>query len=378
MTEKRRVLLVDALSATNEFGVDFALALAPCVDLTVFAPQGSKLRGIPGLRLIEGFPEHFGLRSRWRKGVAYLRSWLCLARWVLRYRKDLVHVQFFRAAIPELVLYFALRPFLTKLVCTAHNAVPHDSGWWHFRVFKYWYSVVDQVHVMSAACRDALVDDLGVPPSKLLGYSHGNYERLVRRYPPVRARGRGLARATEDEVVVLFFGLIRPYKGLPRLLAAFKEARKRNTRLRLVIAGTGEPRKMKEVSLDLRALDVEEATTRLYGFQDPQTLNDLVAGADIIALPYASIYQSGALMLAMTIGRPIVATDIAGFREYIDDDRTGILCDTTDAVAFAERLCSLSHDALQRARLGAAARDAALTRFSWERLGHLVSSAYPR
>jgi glycosyltransferase involved in cell wall biosynthesis len=101
----------------------------------------------------------------------------------------------------------------------------------------------------------------------------------------------------------------------------------------------------------------------------------LTAG-DIFVLPSRSEAFPNAVLEAMAAGLPVVASDVGGVSELIDDNSTGLLVPAGDPVALANRLLRLMAEPALAARLGAAARAVAETRYSFERMVAAFDSLY--
>lgn len=377
MTVRPKVLLVDTLSATNDFGVELPLALAKFADLTVFTLKGSRLVSQPGLSVVTGFPEFGGHRSKLQKLGTQFVATFKLAKALWAHRRDVIHVQAFRSIVLELPLYTVLRPFLRKLVCTVHNVLPHERIWWQPIAYGHWYRMLHIAHVLSTHTGQALVERFGLRPERVLYAPHGNYETFLKGHPPIAA---SLARESlglpQDHVLVFFFGLIRQYKGVDLLIAAAQQMRA--TQVTILIAGGCEDAMQSEINAALQGRTGGPRIDLRFGYVEQQSLSDCLAAADVVVFPYRHIYQSGALMLALTYGKAIVASDIAGFREYLQDGETAVLCDATDAQALAAALDGLVSDPQCRARLGENARRSAITTYAWARIARSIFERYAR
>jgi glycosyltransferase involved in cell wall biosynthesis len=370
-----RVLLVDTLSSGNDFGVDLPIALDPLVNLTVFTIKGTRLRAGDCARLIVAFPEYWGGRSKIAKFFDQLRASLRLAAEVWRHRRGAVHVQFFRSIAFELPLYALMRPFVRRIVCTVHNVLPHERRWWHPWLYRWWYRRLDCLHVMSKHTAERLVREFDVAPAAVLTTPHGNYERFRRDHPPAQAsltrRRLGLAAA---DCLVLYFGLIRPYKGVERLIDA--APRIQDQRVKLMIAGNCTPDIEKQLRLRIDAAASGAHVDFRPSHLANQEMSDLIAAADVVVFPYHHIYQSGALLLALTYGKAVIASDLQGFREYIEPGVTGVLCDTADPDQFGGAIERLAGDPDARTRLEAQATNASRDRFAWPVVARALVAAY--
>ena len=131
-----------------------------------------------------------------------------------------------------------------------------------------------------------------------------------------------------QERTVLFFGRIKPYKGLEYLLSAFQEILAKNPSYRLIIAG--EPMKgyeeyCKEIRLTTNGSSIRDRIVRRFEFIPDEQVELYFKAADALVLPYKDISQSGVLFLAYRFGTPVIAANVGSFREDIVEGRTGFL-----------------------------------------------------
>jgi len=147
---------------------------------------------------------------------------------------------------------------------------------------------------------------------------------------------------THDEKVILFFGRIRPYKGIEYLLDAFRLLlADEQTKYRLIVAG--EAKKGSEEYLDeiqqsvKRDFDHGQVILRIQFIPDEE-MELYFKGADVLVLPYKEIFQSGVLFLAYSFGLPVVATDVGSFREDIVEGTTGFVCQPGDPAELAKAI----------------------------------------
>ncbi len=177
--------------------------------------------------------------------------------------------------------------------------------------------------------------------------------------------------------VVLFFGFVRPYKGLRHLIEALPRLCSRLPELRLVIAGEfwdsfpSYTRRIDElgvtphVMIENRYIPNEEVG--LY-----------FTAADVVVLPYTSATQSAVVALAHRYGRPVISTDVGGLPEAVSHETTGLIVPPGDPAALADAINRYFTDADLRHRLGQGVRQTA-DRFSWSETVALIESlATPR
>jgi glycosyltransferase involved in cell wall biosynthesis len=277
---------------------------------------------------------------------------------MLRYRKesrwaDVVHFQWLTIQPLDVRLLPQDRP----LVLTAHDVLPREPRLpvGQVRAQRRLYDAVDAVVVHSERGRARLADRVGVDPEKLHVIHHGAFDHLARR-------GREAA-PLPDELrsvrgpVVLFFGLLRPYKGVELLLEAWRGIS--GAELWIV----GRPRMPVEPLMAAAPPGVRFV---------PRFVSDAEAAAyfkraDLVVLPYRGTErfdQSGVMFTALAFGRPVLASDVGGFAEVA---ATGAaqLVPPDDPVALHDALARLVADGGARARLELGARAAAAGPFSW-------------
>jgi glycosyltransferase involved in cell wall biosynthesis len=184
---------------------------------------------------------------------------------------------------------------------------------------------------------------------------HGNYDGAYPRPSGHAALYDRYGLPTNTPLVGLF-GQIRRYKGLDTALDAIERL---GERAHLVVAGRagGAMRAVLDRAAAMRSVTLIDRAL------PDQELVDLLSGLDLAWLPYHRITGSGALMLALTAGVPVVASDLPFFREVVDGNRTAArLVPRGDAGRLAQATTELL--AVPRHERRAAAR-AVADRYAW-------------
>jgi glycosyltransferase involved in cell wall biosynthesis len=349
-----RVAIVDPASATPPYDHSLASALARhghSVDLlTSPFPFGAVPEPV-GYRRDELFLPVSGRilarnpRSRLRfavKGAEYLPSVRRLLRRLRELEPDVVHVQWL--ALPRLDVRW-LRRVATGLptVYTAHHALPRDAGA-RVDARRQVYDVVRRVIVHSRQRVDDLAE-LGIARERVAYIPHPVFEFDAPAEPEPPA-GRTL----------LFFGLLRAYKGLDVLVRALAEL----PDARLVVAG--DPLDPVEPLRQLaRDLGVGSRIEWRLGFVPDDEVARLMAEAAIVVLPYVRTDASGVLATAIGHGRPVVVSDVGSLGETVREFGLGEVVPPGDARALADACGRLLADGLRGAFEGTRAAREALT-----------------
>jgi glycosyltransferase involved in cell wall biosynthesis len=371
----KNVLLIETMSSGNDFGVDFPNAINEFCRLTVLTVVGSRLKVADGLKVIEIFPEFWGGDSKIKKLMRYLKSIVALATYVSDRKYEVIHVQSFRNVWAEILTYFIFRPSKTRLIYTAHNALPHERGRFDLWLYKFWYNHVDSIHVLSKNTKNEIVRDLEVPESKIFVTLHGNYERFKEKnINLVGVSAKIKYGIQEGERVVLLFGLLRSYKGIESLIQAAQYVK--NNEFKIVIVGGGEVAYVeilrKQVEKSLRS----DRILLQHKFLTDMDLASLIYCSDMVVFPYRHISQSGALVLALTYGKPVIANKIDGFIEYIENGRTGLLVDAREPNLLAQAIDDLLDNTEKAIAMGRAAELYARDQLAWNSIAEAVFSNY--
>ncbi len=280
-----------------------------------------------------------------------------MARLLARERFDVVHVHApLTPVLPLLAIHHARGP----VVGTFHT---HFRPNLLFRLMRgrlqRYLDRLDAPVAVSRACLTAFQGRLHAP------------FRIIPNGVDVErfARGRRLARFDDGRLNVLFVGRLEPRNGLDRLLEAFARAR-RQIDARLLVLGDGPllPRYRRMVP---RAL----AGDVVFAGRVLEERPDWYATADVFCAP-ARIASFGVTLLeAMAAGRPVLASDIEGFREVLEHGREGELVPPDDPGAWARALVRLAGDPARAARYAERGR-ATAQRHAWSIITRQVIGLY--
>ncbi len=277
-----------------------------------------------------------------------------------RLRPDVVHLH---STNPIVLLHLLLLRLLgLPVVATAHQVTPHEPIPFQALVQRGIHRLPRRVIAHSEVDRRRLVEELGVEPRRIAVIPHGEYgffagdgEEPID--PGAARRELGLA---EDEETVLFFGYLREYKGLDVLFDAWPavaEARlaRDGRRARLLVAGNPvqlAPARRRELEARAESLDA----VRHFDYVPFTEVSRWFAAADVVALPYRQISQSGVLYLALALGVPVVATGVGGLGEVLRDGESALVVPPGDPEALTRALVRLLEDPELRERLACGGR----------------------
>jgi glycosyltransferase involved in cell wall biosynthesis len=337
-----RVLLADPPAYTPPYDHELASALARAGAEVELVSSPFRFGALPppdGYRrseLFYGVSSRLFRRSRLRVPVKALEHPLGMVRLAWR-TADIVHYQWLAAPELDRLLLRARAP----LVLTAHDLLPRRTASKQ-RLWRTLFGRFQRVVVHSAHGRETLAA-FGVPEERLRVIAHPVFRSSVER--------------RDDGRTVLFFGIIRPYRGLDDALAAAH----RLPHARLVVAG--DP--VMDVAAR-RAAAPPNVAWRL-GYLADEEVGRLHAEATVAVFPYRpEIDQSGSLLRALGAGVPAVVYDVGGLAEPVRAFGAGRVVPAGDVEALGAALDELlsDPDALAAARAGA---ERAREELTWDR-----------
>lgn len=206
-----------------------------------------------------------------------------------------------------------------KLVWTMHNVLPHESVFedQEVRIRELIVERADLIHVMSPRSAELAAPLFTLPADRTVRVEHPGYQGFYPQWIS-RAAARRQFGFTPGEQVVLVLGAIKPYKGLQELAQRIDDVSGRHPRrVSLLIAGSAGSDKGTRELLDLA--DRHPAIHVLPERIPAEDVGTLFAAADVAAVPYTASLNSGALVLGLSMGVPVLARASAGSTHLLRD-----------------------------------------------------------
>lgn len=205
----------------------------------------------------------------------------------------------------------------TKVVSLVHNALPHERTFFDKPFAKYFFNACDAFIVMSEPVRDDLLTLK--KNAKILLQPHPIYQQYTERTDkPSACRTLGIK---EDKKNLLFFGLIRDYKGLDILIQAMNQL---DGDYQLIIAGESYGSFEKYTQL-IEKSPLKDNIIVFEQYIPDEMVSTLFSASDVLVLSYRSATQSGVVALAYQMELPMIATDVGALGSTIRNSHTGLV-----------------------------------------------------
>jgi len=251
-------------------------------------------------------------------------SWWLTVKEIAKLKPDFVVVRFwlpFMGPCLGTICKWLKTRLNIPVIAILDNVIPHEKRIGDQAFTRYFLNQCDSFVAMSGSVLDELIGFDKAKPRKLL--YHPIYDHFGEKVEKSMARKH--LNLEDDENVILFFGIIRKYKGLTLLLEAVSQM-KNTSNLKLIVAGEFYEDQAKYTKL----IDEYELRNKVVihaGFVDEQQVKFYFCAADIVAQPYLSATQSGVTQIAYHYNTPMLVTNVGGLPEMVPHGKVGYVCD---------------------------------------------------
>lgn len=291
-----------------------------------------------------------------------------LARYLRQERIDLVHTHLFHA---DLAGRLAARlAGVRRLVHTVHIAERRYLPW-RFAWARLAAGWCDRIVCVSQAVRDQHAAKAHLPLTRYQVIYNGIDLERMRADPQRRRMLRRAWSVGDGDILLAYVGRLDPQKNIGMLLDSAAEARRRDGRIRLVIAGDGPLRAQVEQFCNAPGA---KDWVRCLGFTDD--VPGVLSAADMLVMPSRWEGFGLAAAEAMAAGLPVAATRVAGLSEVVEHEKTGLLVESDDRPGFVAAILRLARDERLRLNLGQAGLARVRERFSIGQFIHAHEELY--
>ena len=248
-------------------------------------------------------------------------NWIKVGRELKKMAPDLIVIGFwlpFMAPCLGTIARIARKNGKTRVVSVVHNIVPHEHRIGDKMFATYFCNSVDGFVAMS----DSVLNDLtlfdSVKPRVFCRHPlYDNFGEAVERNSALQELG-----LDSNNRYMLFFGLIRDYKGLDIMLKAYADSRLRQMGVKLIVAGEFYNNAEKYFELE-KELGLEGEVIWHREFVPDSKVRYYFGAADIIVQPYKSATQSGVTQIAYHFEKPMIVTNVGGLAEIVPNGKAG-------------------------------------------------------
>jgi glycosyltransferase involved in cell wall biosynthesis len=313
--------------------------------------------------------------KRWRLRFLFCRQALAF----LWRRPNLIHIQWLMDRREDYIFLILLKFFGFTVVYTAHDLLPNtNASTDDYRLLKRIYRKVDAIIVHGERSKNEIIELFSLDPDHIRVIPHGSNDLLFRHKFISKETAKSELAIDPSKKVILFFGIIKRYKGLEYLAQAFEQVRAQLDNVVLLVVG-------RIYDSDADGFGFYSALIeRLRERQDVLCFPDYVqlekiglyfSASDLVVLPYTQTHTSGILLTAYAAGRPVVVTDTGSLSEAVEPGKSGLVVPPKKTEALTQAIVDL----LQRSDLeemGRYAKLLAQARYSWPKIASQTRELY--
>ena len=324
------------------------------------------------------FGRRFGRHAfvrRALKAASYPAGLRSLDRFLASKAAGVLHIQW--ALLPPLdaAMWRRWRSRGWTIVYTAHDVagLPGTTPQALIRSQRQLFRVADAVVAHSDHDLSTIIA-LGAPASRVIRTPQGT-PGLFARPLLDQTTARAELHIPPDRPTILFFGFLKPYKGLEMLLSSLTRVRERIPDVLLLVAGQSLT-DANRLNRSIANLGLSDHVRWDRGYVPASQVGTYFGAADVVTLPYLAASSSAVLLNAASHARPVVATAVGGLPEMVRDGTTGRLVPPGDSRAIADALVELLQNRERARAMGENARQYALANHNWACIGKMTSEAY--
>ncbi len=264
-------------------------------------------------------------------------NWLRIGNEIKKLQPDLVVVRYwlpFMGPCLGTILRLIKNNKYTRVVCIADNIIPHEARPGDKIFTKYFVKPVDAFIAMSEKVMKDLQQFAPGKPAKFV--AHPLYDNFGEKISKAVARTQ--LKIKHEELIILFFGFIRKYKGLDILLDAMKllANNPETKKIKLLVAGEFYDNR-KPYDEQIEKLGIKDQLILYTNFIPDNEVKYYLCAADVVVQPYRNATQSGVTPLAYHFEKPMIVTNVGGLPSLVPNDKVGLIAEP-NAASIAEKI----------------------------------------
>jgi len=320
---------------------------------------------------------------RGQRAVRLILAWINLTRYLSELRPDIV--QFSKINFPFEAIFLAQmrrRGLILTQICHEFELRENHGGFLSDLVLRAYADIYKHFSAMFFHAKENCEKFLSlfsfVQNEKTHIIPHGNSNWLLKHFPRVD-NGEVIRQRyglKPGQPVVLFFGLLAPSKGIDDLIEAFVLVRQSCDAKLLIVGYPTKHFNMDELKEKIASLNLTGHVVLDPRYIPLEEVGIIMRLATVAVYPYRSSTQSGALQVAYTFERPVVATDVGGLPEAVEHGRSGFLVPACSPPELANNILKLVTNPQLTKVMGEYARHLSETRFSWRLVAQQIIRVY--
>lgn len=338
--EKIKICMASPLGYTGIAYYDHSLCQSLSeigVDVTLIT---SKLRIVKNqdasYEIKKLFINTYGNRNLIKKGLNYLLSLIKIYFFIITSDFKIVHFQILEFPIADLAFFILLKLSGVKIIYTPHDIFSFKSNKYH-KFSMFMYKFCNCIIAQNESNKRFLINRCLIPGKKIKIVVHGNYNRFLDSELQ-RDKARERIGVAKDKKIILFFGNIRPGKGLETLISALKLLITKANFLLLIAGKVARGYNFSLIKTEINTGILKDKVIIRDYFIDDNLVESYYKSSDVVLVPYEQVYESAVLRYGFSCGMPTIASNLKEFLEFAIDGENCLIFRAGDPVDLAKKL----------------------------------------
>lgn len=371
-----KALMIEHFGGENPYSYCLCSSLAKLdIDLTLITTSSFAKFSCCEFKRLPYYPAFE--ENKIKKILQYIYALAKTFSTIRKGKYDVIHFQTFRKLNIEWLLFVIISYMYKNTIITVHNVLPHEETFYCRLICKWIYISARKIIVHNGFVYDTLQALLKMhfKKEKIYIIPHGNYDYYNKYANYVNASKAYSPKTNSTPLLkMMIFGVMREYKGLDILLKAFSKIEQEN--VELLIIGRAKIDYCKRHEALVKELHIDSKVRFDWREIPEDQLIHIVLQADILLYPYRKIYQSGALMLAYTLGKPVIVSMAEGFKEDVTDKVNGYVTDFTKDEEFSALVSYIVSHKGELEKIGKHNKDLAYSKYCWNEIALKTFNLY--
>jgi glycosyltransferase involved in cell wall biosynthesis len=353
------------------------------LSMTFFQFQKQSTKHINNLNASKTYSTSSEKKNTINSFLKMSRFWLIrikIAFFLLLKNPHIIHFQWLTDRQNDFYFMKILKIFGFTITYTAHNLLPHDSNSQIDQsIFRKIYYISDKLIVHSDSNKREMIDLFKIDSNKIYVVPIGSYDVLYTDKSHTKYTARKKIGISDEKKVILFFGLIKKYKGLEYLVSAFQNIKKELDNITLLIVGSiynENNEDFKFYSNLINLISHDDNIICINEYVPFEKINSYFLASDLVVLPYIKTYTSAVLLTAYAAGRPAIVTDTGGLSEVVDIGKSGFIVPPKDVYALEQAIIKTISNPDKMEEMGNYAKYLSETVYSWNRIALKTIDVY--
>ena len=376
----KKIAIIDTLGAHGgafhfyTFGQSIGL-INSGVDVNLYTNNETFDPKINGLNFFSFYKNIFSSKSKIINGM----------QWVIGSVKSILHARFsgisvfhfhiFYTNILVLLNVLLVKLLFGKVVLTIHDVTSFSSNKDSRYINSLMYKLTDLILTHNQFSKDEVVKINASLKGIIHIVPHGNYTPFITLQKD-KKKSREYLGLPKNKKILLFFGMIKKVKGLDVLLESLAKVVHLDSDIVLLIAGSPWENDFEFSEEIIRDRNLSQHIILHKRFISHDDVEHYYCASDLVVLPYKKIYQSGVLMMALSYGKPVLASDLEPFKEVITDNKDGFLFKSEDTYDLTRKISVILSDKTNLERVQQNGKTLINMKFGWDAIGRLTKKAY--